>query len=209
MQSEILFKNEYSYIQIDDDTLQVITNDTNNISARSVSVYDGVQLEIGRAMSDFKEALCKTRIPLIIREVPIPVQNIKGYQIIRMHTGKVDDKVIVNVTEKNNKINKISFNKELKNDVNYRRYNSLSAGNQLTLPAINTNNTIELSLVFQPQLMMVMSAMFKGNAIFVSANYTASEIDIIVNADEQTEKLSLLYNRKNNLYELSSISMES
>jgi hypothetical protein len=207
MQKTILSKNETSYILVSDTTILVKDIVSNWYSPLAIMVYDSVYIEFNRPMKDFKEAISKTRLPLLVKDIQIPISNIRLYQLIRMQTGNVDDKVIVEITEKNNKITGITFNKNLKNDAKYRKYNPLPAGNQISIPVIEAGNDKIMGLKFQSQLAFIIQALFKCEVDFVKANYMTNNVDIVVNAADTDIKISLLLNKKAGAFELDTISL--
>jgi hypothetical protein len=207
MQKTILFKNETSYILVSDTTILVKDSTSNWYSPLAVMVYNSVYVEFNRPMTDFKEAISKTRLPLLVKDMQLPVSNMRLYQLVRMQTGNVDDKVIVEITEKDNKITGITFNKKLKNDPKYRKYNSLPAGNQISIPVIESGNDKIMGLKFQSQLTYIVKALFKCEVDFVRANYMTNNVDVVVNAEGVEIKISLLLNKKAGVFELDTISL--
>lgn len=207
MQATKLYDNGYSHILVDDDSVRVIRNSDSKLSPKSVKILDDIYIELGRPMRDFRESLVETRVPIVVKQIPLDKTNIKGYQIIRMHTGNVDDKVVVNVTETNGKINKISFNRELKHDKEFRKYCKLSALHLLQIPALNLDDR-ELALKFESQLDAIMLSIFKGLGKFLEAKYLPGEINIRVDVDEQLERVLLYYNKKLGSYEFVAISCD-
>lgn len=62
-----LYDNGYSHILIDNSTIQVLRNIDGMFSPRSIKVWSSMQIELGRPVSEFKDCLAKTRVPLMIK----------------------------------------------------------------------------------------------------------------------------------------------
>lgn len=133
MKGKYLFKTKDSCIAIKNDKLYVISTRQKDYSPRAVQILPGLQMELGRDINDFKQALKETRLPVVIKLL-IERDNKSTYQVIRMHTGNVEDKVVANIQCESNIIKIIAFNRALIMDGNYRRFNQLSAYNQLAIP---------------------------------------------------------------------------
>lgn len=132
MSSKYLFRTEDSCIAIRNEKLYVISTRHKDYAPRAVQIVPGFQMELGRDINDFKQALKETRLPIIIKLL-LERSNKATYQVVRMHTGNVEDKVVANIQCENNIIKIIAFNRALIKDSNYRRYNQLSAYNQLAI----------------------------------------------------------------------------
>ena len=208
MKKTVLHDNGYSHILLDSSTIQYLRDVDNMFSPRSVKVWSGMQIELGRPVSELIECLSKTRVPIIIKSVALPIKGMLGYQLIRMHTGNISDKVLANIVEKDNTIIKLTFNREIANDKEFRRYSQVPVVNQLKIKALNINNSSELELHFKQQLDMIISSLFRNTATFIKADYTPGAVDVYVSADGQLQKVSLLYSKKTDYYELVSISLE-
>lgn len=122
-----------SYIEIKDSKLYVMSTRYRDFSPNMIQVLDGFQIELGRNINDFKSALKMTRLPVMIKNL-IDNGVMQQYQVIRIKTGKVDDRVVATIMCQNNLIKTISFNKELLKDMQYRKYNNLSIYHQLVIP---------------------------------------------------------------------------
>lgn len=133
MENRYLFKNSNSCIAIRDERLYVLSTKHKDYSPRAVQIIPGFQMELGRNIDNFKQALKYTRLPMIIKLL-VERGTKQTYQVIRMHTGNVDDKVVANIQCEDNIIKIIAFNRSLITDGNYRRYNQLSTYSQLSLP---------------------------------------------------------------------------
>lgn len=202
-----LYDNGYSYILVDKNSIQILKKSNNAFSPRSVKVWGTMQIELGRPVKELKDCLAQSRVPLLIKEVSLPLHGMLGYQLIRMHTGKVDDKVLANILEKDEKIIKLTFNRELINDMEFRKYSQLPAVNQFRLKALNLDDSKELEANFSKQLDTIIQTLFRGSARFIKADYTPGEINIIVDADGQKQKIAFLFSKKSGFYELVSISI--
>lgn len=202
-----LYDNGYSHILMDDSTIQILRNEDDVFSPRSVKVWSTLQIELGRPIKEIKDCLAKTRVPLIIKEVALPVPGLLGYQLIRMHTGIVQDKVLANIIEKDNKVIKITFNRELAKDKEFRKYSQLPVANQLKLRTLNMKNSEELEKRFCKQVNTIIDTLFRDAANFVRADYSSEEIIVYIDADGQEQKVSFIYSNKSSAYELVSISI--
>lgn len=209
MQNKKMYENKYSFILVGDKRVQFVALKYKDFSPRAITIYPGFQIELGRSMKEIKDALFKTRLPILIKEMAIPSSlGFKNYQIIRMHTGNVDDKIIANIMEKESRIISVSFNKELKRDSEYRKYNALALGNQLSLPPINIDDQEKLEEELQAQVIRITSLLFKEKGEFKSASCNQGQIKIIMDIDGQVQTLLFIYSRKNNTYDFASISLD-
>lgn len=202
-----LYDNGYSYILVDKSSIQVLRKSDNTFSPRSVKVWGTMQIELGRPVKEFKDCLVQSRVPLIIKEVSLPIHGMLGYQLIRMNTGKVADRVLANILEKDGNIVKLTFNRKLIDDIEFRKYSQLPAVNQFRLKALNLDDSKALEANFSKQLYTIIQTLFRGSAIFIKADYTPGEINILVDADGQKQKVTFLFSKKTGYYELVSISI--
>lgn len=207
MHDDRLFKTQFTYMSIDEKHILIKDNDTMDQSYRAITVYPGLQIEIGRQFNDYKEALSMTRLPLVFRKISIPSKNYFNYQLIRMGTGNVKDKVILNIIVKDNIIHAMTFNKELRNDMEYRKYNQLSITNQLSLNALDINSKTDMEVKFSAQVQNIINILFKGFGEFKGAEYKLEQIKINILIDGINLVINFILNRKINTYELTSIEM--
>lgn len=207
MKKEKVFDNGYSYILLSNDIIQVLRKEDDMFSPRSIKVWTTLQIELGRSVKEVRDCLAQSRVPILIKNVILPINDVKAYQIIKMHTGNIPEKILANIIEKDDRIIKITFNRELINDKQLRARHQLPAVYQLKLAALDLNNTKELELYFSKQINMILNTVFRGTAIFLKADYTPGEIIVYINADGQDEKITFLYVEKSNRYELASISI--
>ena len=97
-----------------------------------VTITPGFQISFGYNIEIIIQALKLTRLPIMVKLIT-DMNGIQQYQIIRMHTGNVDDKVIATVACAGNCIKAVSCNKALLTDDEYKRYNRLSLIHQVSL----------------------------------------------------------------------------
>lgn len=133
MPNKILYKTPYSCIAIKDDKMYVVSTKYKDYSPRAITIMPGFQIELGRNINEIEEALKLTRVPVILKTL-IDTGEIQQIQVIRMHTGIVNDKLVAMLVCKHNIIQSVSFNRDLIKDGEYRRYNQLSVYHQLSLP---------------------------------------------------------------------------
>ena len=133
MPNKIMFKNKDSCLLIYDDKIYVRTADNSDFSFRAITVTSGFQLELGRNIGEYIETMKYSRLPLFFKHVVDRGEN-SYYLLVRMKTGRVEDKVIANIVCKSDILYSISFNRDLIRDREYRRYNQLSILHQLTIP---------------------------------------------------------------------------
>lgn len=179
MENKYLFKNSNSCIAIRDERLYVLSTRHKDYSPRAVQIIPGFQMELGRNIEDFKQALKQTRLPIIIKLL-VERGTVQTHQIIRMHTGNVDDKVVANIQCENGVIKIIAFNRALMNDSNYRRYNQLSAYSQLSLPC---NLSISGCTSRSEQVRKTISAITMVEDVEVKEN--GKKLTAKIKADEQ------------------------
>lgn len=137
MPNKIMFKTNNSCLLIHNDNIYVRTVDNSDFSSRALTVIPGFQLELGRDINDYKEAMKFSRVPLFFKLVTsrtVNGDNFDYYLLVRMKTGRVEDKVVANIICKSGILTSISFNRKLIRDGDYRRYNQLSVLHQLIVP---------------------------------------------------------------------------
>ncbi|MBO5386748.1 MAG: hypothetical protein J6A59_01205 [Lachnospiraceae bacterium] len=203
MQNKIMFKNEDSCIAIKDDKMYILSTRYKDISSRALTVMSGFQIELGRDINDIITALKETRVPVIIKEV-ISNGDKSHYQIIRMHTGKVDDKLVATLLCNNGIIHSISFNRALIRDGSYRQYNILSVLHQLSVPYNLCDST---SVSRSEQLKQILKSVMN---IVNNIEVTEKDNQLVAITNEDNLKLSfkfILNKNNNNRYELISISL--
>ena len=120
MPNKILYKTPYSCIAIKDDKMYVVSTKYKDYSPRAITIMPGFQIELGRNINEIEEALRLTRVPVILKTL-IDTGEIQQIQVIRMHTGIVDDKLVAMLVCKHNIIQSVSFNRDLIKDGEYRR----------------------------------------------------------------------------------------
>lgn len=201
MDNKIMFKNEYSCIVIHDEKLYIMNNKYKEYSLRAVTIIPGFQLELGRDIKEIKEALKETRLPIIIKKLTELPNGTAYYQIIRIHTGNVDDKVVTNVVCIKDKITSIAFNKALLKDSNYRKYNQLSVYHQLSVPY----DLAQTEFNFRgEQIDTRLSTVIKLKHKIKIVEDT-NKISAIIQEDDKYIQFLFILNKNNNRFELSSI----
>ena len=137
MPNKMMYKNDKTCLLLHEDKIYVRTADNSDFSHRAITVTPGFQLELGRKIDDYKEAMKYSRLPLFFKHVTnreINGENLDYYLFVRMKTGRVDDKVIASIICKSGILYSISFNRDLIKDKEYRRYNQLSILHQISIP---------------------------------------------------------------------------
>lgn len=207
MSSKVMFKNENSCIVIKEDKLYVMSTRYKDLSVRAFTILNGFQIELGRSIKDFEAALREARLPIMIKMLQETSNNnikITYYQIIRMHTGKVDDKIIATIVCKNDIITVLSFNRGLIKDGEYRRYNQLSVLHQISLPYdLSESSSSNRNEQVVKTLKTVMPI---TNSIVV--NEKEDSLVAITKEDNLKLKFTFISNAKNNKrFELISIAL--
>lgn len=205
MATKIMFRTKYSCITIKDGKMYTLSNKYKDYSPRAITIISGFQIELGRNINDIETALKETRLPIILKTVT-DINDIKHIQIIRMHTGRVDDKIVAIMSCKNNIITSVSFNKDLIKDAAYRKYNSLSVYHQLSMPYSLSDSGYKFR---RDQVLSVIQK------IIPSIEYNEVEVvekgkQLIVNINDEDVSMKMLFisNKNNNdRYELMSISL--
>lgn len=203
MGNKIMFKNDYSCIVIRDDKMYILSNKYRDYSFRAFTIASGFQIELGRPLSDIESALRETRLPIVLKELTTNGEA-TYYQIIRMHTGKVDDKIIANMMCKNGIITMISFNRALIKDKEYRRYNSLSVLHQLSIPfnleeSDSPNRGEQVRKTLKTVIPMLSN---------IKVTENGNQLMAITTEEGLTLKFLFISNKQNNnRYELTSISL--
>lgn len=204
MATKILFKQKNSVIIIKNGKLYVANPDGNGCSPLAISIMPGFQIELGRTLKELNKALSLTRIPIVIKlgqESP----KVKFYQIIRMKTGIVDDKIVATlaVDIETDKIMSVTFNKELRNDKGYRRYNNLSIIHQLALP-YNLNGNSSRSEQVKHYLKAVITSY--NDVIKITENNKIIDASIQV-SNKDTINIKFIYNRNKDVFELTTVTL--
>lgn len=203
MESKIMFKKNNSCILIRDGKMYVVDIKHKDYYCKAITIMNGFQIELGRSIKEIKTALKETRLPIILKEV-ININEVKHYQVVRMHTGNVDDKVIATIVCKKDIISIVSFNKALIKDKEYRKYNQISILHQLSIPYslagtgfISRNEQIKNIL---------------GVAMHLRCNIKVTEeatgnLQAIIEEDEPKIKILFILNEKTQRYELTSLAL--
>lgn len=96
-----------------------------------VTILPGVQIELGRTMTELIQCLKEVRKPIGLHKIA-DIGSQANWNIIRIPTGKVPEAVVCKITTIQDIIVSVSFNKSLVKNAEYRRYQPLSAMHQLT-----------------------------------------------------------------------------
>lgn len=203
MEVKYLFENKDSVIAIRDAKIYIVSKHRKDYSIRAITIFPGLQIELGRQMSEIQEALKYTRLPIIIRLI-VNKGETQHYQIIRIQTGKVEDKIIATIVCKNNIIKSLAFNKALVKDGQYRRYNQLSILHQISIPYSLAETK---SATRSEQIKKILSTVINiSNTIKVIEK--DNQITALIN--EEGAKIQFLFienKANNNRYDLASISI--
>jgi hypothetical protein len=206
MQTKLLYKNGKSCIAIRNGKLYVISTEYKDFSPRAFTIMNGFQVELGRNINDFIEALKETRLPVLLKQVT-QVGNNAYYQIIRMHTGNVEDKLVATILCKNDIITTISFNRDLIRDNQYRKYNSISVLHQLSMPYdFSDSGCFTRGSQLRETLKSVIST---ANPI-INVVENNNQLSALVTEDDLRFCFKFIINKNGkDMYELVSISLES
>lgn len=203
MSSVTMFKSKNTCIAIKNDKLYVMSFKYKDVSPRAVTIASGFQIELGRDINNFIEALKHTRLPFLIKEV-ITRGDVTNYQIIRMGTGNVETVVVATIVCKKNLIHTVGFNRKLIYDSKYRRYNNLSVLHQLSIPFDLSESQCNTRT---EQIKKTIDAfIFVNNTVEVVEKL--NKLNAIVTVDEDKMQYAFVSNsNNNNRYELTSISL--
>lgn len=203
MSKKYMFKTQDSCIAILDDKLYILSNKYKDYSPKAVMIIPGFQIELGRSINDIIAALKETRVPVIIKKV-IEKGELEYYSIVRMSTGKVDDKAVASVICKQNIISTISFNKSLLKDENYRKYNKVSIFHQLSLPyKLSESNCMSRG----EQVQNVLRTVF-GMIKRIEVSEEQNKLIALIHDEDIKTKLTFILNILTNRYELTTISLQ-
>lgn len=205
MHKKKMFSNGETFLLVDDDRVLVCNEEgTSRLSCRAITIFNGFKIELGRNITNFKSALAETRLPIIIKEVALPVKsNTKIYEIIRLKTGIVDDKVIATVKEKDSKIVSIDFNYNLKYDMNYRKYNSIAICNQLSVSVKDTDSDDKVIRTMST----ILKHLYKDKAYLVQCNINTNDIVLDADVEGQRQQVMFVFSSEDNRYSLASITL--
>ena len=208
MQIKRLYDNGFSSILVAKGKMIITVNGKNQYSPLAIKIMEGFQVELGRHIKDIIEAVKHTRLPLIIKRIPVTSDTRAGYQLIRMHTGNVDDKVVANISTVNDIITSVSFNRTLIKDNNYRKYNRLSVLHQLAISDKNCGLTLGESKQYRiEQVKHVLKDMLIPGASNVNVIEDDNQIIFNVGVLGRIVKFVFIHNKEAGLYELVSISL--
>lgn len=205
MAIQVMFKNDKSYIAIKNDKLYIVSTKYKDYSPRAITIVPGFQIELGRNLQEIEDALKKTRLPIILKTLT-EMNNIKQVQIIRMHTGKVADKIVAVISCKNNIINNIAFNKKLITDGDYRRYNNLSVLHQVSIPYDLSESNTKFR---RDQVINTLSNILPSiSHSSIEVLEKGKQLTASVKDDDAAIRFTFVSNaQKNNRFELMSISL--
>lgn len=127
-----LYENDNSVLVLKKNSIYVLKKYTLDRSDLSVTICRGLQLELGRKLGDFVEALKFTRAPIVITKLA-ENQHVTLHNIVRMYTGKVKDQVLATVKCINGEIVAININSKLQKNKEFREYVRLGTLHQLTI----------------------------------------------------------------------------
>ena len=203
MSKKIMFKTKDSCIAIMDDKLYIVSNSYKDYSPRAIMIIPGFQIELGRNMDNIVEAIKETRLPIVIKTV-LEKEDASCYHIIRMSTGKVDDKVIASVICNKNIITNISFNRNLLKDNNYRRYNKVSIFHQLSLPyKLSDSNCTSRGEQVKNTIKTIL-----GRVENIEVSETQNKLVALINDESIKTKFVFILNNDIGRYELTNISLQ-
>lgn len=205
MADKILFKSTDSAMIVKDGKLYIVKTEGKGYSPLAISIMPGFQIELGRTIKELNQALSFTRIPVVIK-ISQQSPKVRFYQIIRMKTGIVDDKIVATIAVDNNtdKIISITFNRELINDKNYRKHNNLSVFHQLALP-YNLNGCGSRSEQVKLYIKTILplyekDIQVKENDKIINATIKVSDKDNII--------IAFIHNRNKGKFELTTITLK-
>lgn len=204
MAVKTIFKNDFSCIAIKDDKMYILSNKYKDYSPMAITVISGFQIELGRPLEHIEKALNKTRLPIILKELTCE-GNKRIMQIIRMRTGKVDDKVIAIITCINGIIHSISFNKQLLKDREYRMYNKLSVYHQLSLSynLADSGCSFRKDQVLQILRSIISTLQYQD----VTSVEDGNKLNVTINNEDIKMRMLFIANKKTSRFELISISL--
>lgn len=133
MEDIILFERDDSYIMIRKGHLYIMDTKDKDISPRTVTIFPGFQVDMNRDIGELKQALSQTRLPIFFRKIR-ERNNVILYSIVRMATGAVDDVILAHAVCIDNQIKKLVFNRDLRENANFRKYHSLPIVYGICLP---------------------------------------------------------------------------
>lgn len=201
MDAKVMFNNGNSFIIIKNGKLYIATKQ-HEISKCAITLINGFQVELGRNIQDIQEALKYTRLPIVLKTV-LEQEKVSQYQVVRMHTGKVDDKVIANILCKNGIISVVSFNRKLINDQQYRKFNQLSIVHQLSLP-FNMLESGCSSRIEQVSKALSTAIMVDGTPELTEGK---NNLTAVIKTNSCKIKYTFILNTSTNRYELTSMSL--
>ena len=202
---KVISKNKKSYILIKNGKMYILSTNRKDYSSCAIPIIPGFQIELGRNIKEIEEAIKFTRLPVIIKEL-VERGSIKQLQIIRMQTGKVNDKVVASIVCNKDIITSISFNRALINDNEYRKYNGLTVLHQISIPfeLCDSNATSR-----RDQVNNLLSNILPHMGLTdISVAEDKSKLCAIAkNKDGDMLKFTFIFNKNTSRFEFTSISL--
>ena len=93
---KLLYKNDKSAILIRNGRMYIVSNRASDFYAGALTVLPGFQVELGRRISEIKDALSETKLPIALEKV-VDAKNIQQYNVIRMETGPIPARSIATI----------------------------------------------------------------------------------------------------------------
>lgn len=128
-----LFKTDTSSIVLNDRSLTVRRYGAKlgKSPVGIVSILPGVQLELGRTITEFITCLREVRKPIGFHKIASTREE-SIWDVIRISTGCAPEAIVCRITTVNDIMVSVWFNKSLVTNTNYTKYQPLSGMHQLT-----------------------------------------------------------------------------
>ena len=115
-----LHENEYTYLSVEKGRVYVKDIKTGEIASRAISLFPGVQIELGRDYHEIQDAFRQSRMPIFFKEV-VKKNELTYLFLVRMGTGKIRTTELVTIICKNDIIYSMGFTGKTKEEA-YRKY---------------------------------------------------------------------------------------
>lgn len=198
---KLLYKNDKSTILIRNGRMYIVSNRASDFYAGALTVLPGFQVELGRRISEIKDALSETKLPIALEKV-VDAKNIQQYNVIRMETGPIPARSIATIHCTNGVITGVSFHRYALDDVEFRKKVKLSILHQLAIPAEASNEDRKT------QIRNLLASVRMTIAGEIEIEEKGTCITATVNSEGTNLQFTFLANSaRNGQYELSSIKL--
>ena len=115
-----LYEHEHTYLSVEKGRVYVKDIKTEEIASRAITLFPGVQIELGRDYHEIQDAIRQSRMPIFFKEI-IKKNELTYLFMVRMGTEKIPTTELVTVICKNDIIHSMGFTGKTKEE-SYKQY---------------------------------------------------------------------------------------